>query len=209
MNLILVRHGETDWNRIGRCQGFSDVELNENGKKQISELAKSLEREQISAAYSSDLRRACATANAIAGYHKLSVNIDPDLREMNQGDFEGLPFFEIRERYADVLKDWIENPESVRIPGGESLGEVQERAWRAIERIHSKYAEETILVVSHNLTITTLLCKFTGVPLKEFPSFKLQVTSKNVIVFKDGSFKVVLLNDTQHLKPELLTIFQG
>jgi broad specificity phosphatase PhoE len=205
MNLILVRHGETEWNRVGICQGFSDIGLNDNGRRQIKELAKSLRNEPISAVYSSDLKRATDTARAIAEYHSLSVQFDPDLREMNQGDLEGLTFVEIRERYAELLKEWRENAESVRLPGGESLKEVQERAWRAIERIYSKHDKETVVAVSHNFTIVTLLCKFTGVGLNEFLKFKLQAASKNVIFFRNGHFRVKSLNDVGHLPPELLT----
>ncbi|MBI2487928.1 MAG: histidine phosphatase family protein [Deltaproteobacteria bacterium] len=206
MNLILVRHGETDWNRLGICQGFSDIELNENGRRQIGELARSLRSENISAVYSSDLKRATDTANAIAEYHNLSVQVDPDLREMNQGDLEGLTFIQIRERYGELLKEWRENTDLVRLPGGESLKEVQERAWRAVERIYSKHNKEEIVVTaSHNLTIIMLLCKLTGVGLKEFVKFKLQAASKSIILFKNGHHRVVVLNDLTHLSEELVT----
>lgn len=206
MNLILVRHGETDWNRLGICQGFSDIELNENGRRQIGELARSLRSENISAVYSSDLKRATDTANAIAEYHNLSVQVDPDLREMNQGNLEGLTFIQIRERYGELLKEWRENTDLVRLPGGESLKEVQERAWRAVERIYSKHNKEEIVVTaSHNLTIIMLLCKLTGVGLKEFVKFKLQAASKSIILFKNGHHRVVVLNDLTHLSEELVT----
>jgi broad specificity phosphatase PhoE len=205
MNLILVRHGETEWNRVGICQGFADIELNENGRKQIKELAKSLKDEAISAIYSSDLKRALDTARAIAEYHNLPVKIEPDLREMNQGDFEGLTFVEIRERYGHILRKWKENAENLRLPGGESLKEVQQRAWRAIERIYNMHKEETVVAVSHNFTIITLLCKFMGLGLNEFLRFRLQAASKNIVFFKNGYFEIGCLNDVTHLSPELVT----
>lgn len=204
MDLILVRHGETEWNRVGRCQGFSDVELNKNGREQINELAKSLKDKSISAVYSSDLIRALDTAKAIANYHKLGVEVDPDLREMNQGDLEGLTFVEIRERYASLLTNWVGNPEAVKLPGGESLKELQDRAWRAVERIYIKHQDQTVVAVSHNLTIITLLCRFKGIGLEEFRSFKLKAASKNVILFRNGHFNVNVLNDVTHLSAELL-----
>jgi broad specificity phosphatase PhoE len=204
MNLILVRHAETEWNRVGRCQGFTDVDLNDNGRRQIKELAKSLKDESIAYIYSSDLKRAIDTAKAIAEYHKLPVELDPDLREMDQGDLEGLTFVEIKERYAELLNTWGENPHRVKLPGGESLKEVQERAWRAIERVYRRHTQETVVVVSHNLTIITLLCKFTGVGLKEFRKFKLKAASKNTILFENSHFKVNIINDVAHLTPELL-----
>jgi broad specificity phosphatase PhoE len=207
MNLILVRHGETDCNRLGICQGFSDIELNENGRRQIGELARSLKSENISAVYASDLKRATDTAKAIAEYHNLSVQVDPDLREMNQGNLEGLTFIQIREKYGELLKEWRENTDLVRLPGGESLKEVQERAWRAVERIYSKHSttEENVVTASHNLTIISLLCKVTGVTLKEFSKFKLQAASKSIILFRNGHHRVVVLNDLTHLSENLVT----
>ncbi len=201
MNLILVRHGETDWNRTGRCQGIADIELNDNGRRQVRELAESLRDETISAVYSSDLLRAMNTAREIARHHDLSVNIDEDLREMNQGELEGLMFTEIRERYAHVLREWKESPETLKLPQGESLLQVQERAWNAFEKVHLRHPGETVVAVSHNLTITALLCKITGIGLKGFRNFNLQAASKNIIVSRNGTIKVDVLNDVSHLSP--------
>ncbi len=204
MNLILIRHAETEWNRVGRCQGFADVELCDSGKRQVEELANSLRDKSISAVYSSDLKRAIDTAKGIAEYHKLSVEYDADLREMNQGELEGLTFVEIREKYSELLSAWGRSPETTKLPGGESLGELQERALRAIEKIYKRHPEKTVVVVSHNLTIITLLCKFKGVGLGEFWKFKLKATSKNVILLRNGHFRVDILNDVAHLAPELI-----
>lgn len=201
MNLILVRHGETDWNRTGRCQGISDVVLNDNGRKQALELGLCLKGEKISAVYSSDLARAISTAEEIARHHGLIVEIDSDLREMDQGDFEGLLFTEIRERYADIMREWRDNPEALRIPSGESLTEVQERALRAFERLCGRHDGETVVAVSHNLTITTLLCKFTGVGLSGFRSFGIQAASRSTVCLSGGKVMVVDLNDVSHLTP--------
>jgi len=201
MNLILVRHAETEWNRLGRCQGFTDMELNENGRKQVKDLAESLRGKAISAVYSSDLRRAVDTAKAIAGHHGLPVEIDSDFREMNQGDLEGLTFDVIRERYVELLNEWRNNPELVRLPLGETLKEVQERAWKAVERIYVKYSEGTVVVVSHNFTIVTLLCRFAGVELKKFPAFKLQAASKSIVLCGNGHYSVDIINDVSHLTP--------
>lgn len=201
MNLILVRHGETDWNRTGRCQGRSDIELNDNGRRQARELGLSLRDADISAVYSSDLKRAISTAEEVARHHGLAVEIDPDLREMDQGEFEGLLFTEIRERYPDILNRWRDNPDSLRIPEGESLGEVQLRASNALDRLMALHDGKTIVAVSHNLTITTLLCKITGVGLSGFRNFNLQAACKNTILSLDGRIEVAVLNDISHLSP--------
>lgn len=201
MNLILIRHGETDWNRSGRCQGVADIVLNENGKKQARELAHSLKDHKITAIYSSDLKRAHETAEHIAEHHDLSIRLEPGLQEMNQGKLEGLSFPDIRDKYADVLKQWRESPETLRLPSGESLIEVQDRAWKVFEKVHSNHLGETVVVVSHNLTIITLLCKITGVGLKGFRDFNVQATSKNVIISENGDIRVDVMNDVSHLSP--------
>lgn len=201
MNLILIRHGETDWNRSGRCQGVADIVLNDNGKRQARELAESLKNQNIAAVYSSHLKRAHETAKHIAEHHNLSVRVEPGLHEMNQGDLEGLTFPDIRDRYAEVLKKWRESPETLRLPNGESLVEVQNRAWSVFEKVHENHLGETVVAVSHNLTIITLLCKITGVGLKGFRDFNVQATSKNVIISEDGALRIDILNDTSHLSP--------
>ena len=201
MNLILIRHGETDWNRSGRCQGVADIALNENGKQQARELANSLKDHKITAVYSSHLKRALETAEHIAEHHDLDVRIERDLHEMNQGDLEGLSFPDIRDRYADVLLKWRESPETLRLPNGESLIEVQDRAWSVIEKVQREHMGETVVAVSHNLTIITLLCKITGVGLKGFREFNVQATSKNVIVSENGDIRVDVINDISHLSP--------
>jgi broad specificity phosphatase PhoE len=199
--LILIRHGETEWNRAGRCLGIADIELNEIGRKQILELGLSLKDTDVSAVYSSDLKRAMNTASEIAKHHNLRVNVDTDLREMNQGELEGLLFEEIRVRYAHVLKEWRESPETLRIPGGESLMQVQERAWRAFKKVSSLHSRENVVAVSHNLTITALLCKIRGVGLKGFRNFNLHAACKNVIYSAYGLVEVRVLNDVSHLSP--------
>ncbi len=210
MNLILIRHGETDWNRIGRCQGVADIVLNENGKKQATELAHSLRDHNIKAIYSSDLKRARETAQHIAEHHNITVQLEPGLQEMNQGDLEGLSFPDIRDRYAEVLKQWRESPETLRLPSGESLVEVQNRAWRVFEKVHQNHIGETVVVVSHNLTIITLLCKITGVGLKGFRDFHIEVTSKNIIISEDGSLRIDVINDVSHLSPmESVPLFES
>ena len=210
MNLILIRHGETDWNRIGRCQGVADIVLNENGKKQARELAHSLRDHNIKAIYSSDLKRARETAQHIAEHHNITVQLEPGLQEMNQGDLEGLSFPDIRDKYAEVLKQWRESPETLRLPSGESLVEVQNRAWKVFEKVHQNHIGETVVVVSHNLTMITLLCKITRVGLKGFRDFHIEATSKNIIISEDGSLRIDVINDVSHLSPmESVPLFES
>ncbi|MGI9558590.1 MAG: histidine phosphatase family protein [Thermodesulfobacteriota bacterium] len=199
MLLTLVRHGETEWNRLQRCQGVSDIPLNENGIFQSKLLAESLKNEKIDAVFSSGLKRASSTAEAIAKFHGLEVGVDEDFREMDQGEFEGVEFSEIREKHSDKLKMWVESPASFRIPGGETLSEVQKRAMNGIENMLGKWTDAHIVVVSHNLTIVSMLCEFNSTPISGFRDFKISETSRTVVSCESGKYTVNILNDTSHL----------
>lgn len=199
MQLILIRHGKTDWNELEKCQGSSDVPLNSNGIVQAEKLAQSLKEEKLDYIYSSDLCRARLTAEKIASFHNLEINIDSGFREMDQGDFEGLEFKLIREKYGHVLKEWRTNPETLIIPGGESLSEVQNRAFRSVSKLLENHYSKTVLVVSHNLTIVTLLCKFSHRSLKNFRDYIVSETSRTVINFNNGKSVVEVVNDISHL----------
>ncbi|WP_462137877.1 histidine phosphatase family protein [Candidatus Mycalebacterium sp.] len=199
MLLTLVRHGETEWNRLQKCQGISDIPLNENGIFQSKKLGENLKNEKIDAIFSSKLRRAIDTAREIAKHHDIEVGVHVDLHEMDQGDFEGVEFSEIREKHSDKLKAWTEKPEQFRIPGGETFTEVQSRAMNAIAQIQEKWTDGNVVVVSHNLTIVAMLCKFCGVPISRFREFKISESSKTVVMCEGGKYTVSKLNDTSHL----------
>jgi broad specificity phosphatase PhoE len=200
--MLLIRHGETAWNRESRPQGVSDVPLSEVGRRQAQALGRSLAREPLVAVYSSDLRRALETAAPVAARHGLSVQSDGRLREMDQGVFEGEPIERVRERYGDWLKTWTENPADVRMPGGETLGEVQARSWAALEDIQAAQQHGTVAVVAHNFTNLTILCTVLNLDLTHFRRLRLGVASVSVIEF--GRWPVVVtLNDTHHLHGDL------
>ncbi len=199
MRLILVRHGKTDWNETGRCQGISDVPLNHTGMEQAEKVAFSLKDEKIDHIYSSDLVRAKTTAEKIAAYHSIDIDIRDDLREMDQGIFEGLDFSYIREKYSDVLEHWREDPETLQLPGGESLKGVQQRGLDAIVDIKSRFGSQNIVVVSHNMVIGTLFCSFTGSSLKKLRDYIVDEASKSVVEIYDDRFVIISFNDIDHL----------
>ena len=201
MRLILVRHGKTDWNETGRCQGISDVPLNTTGERQAEKVAHSLKDESIDRIYSSNLVRAKTTAEKIAAYHSINVDIRDDLGEMDQGVFEGLDFSYIREKYSDVLEHWRKDPETLQLPGGESLKGVQQRALDAVADIKKCFGSQNIVVVSHNMVIGTLLCSFTGNSLKKLRDYIVEEASKSVVEVYDDRFVIISLNDIDHLSP--------
>src|SRR5512136_458864 len=135
MELILVRHGETPFNRERKVQGITEIELNDAGLRQADPLALSLKDHEIHQIYSSRLKRAYKTAQAINQFHDFPIHRRSGLMEMDQGDFEGLSFQELMACEKDFLRRWIADPAMTKMPHGESFIEVQERAWNAIEDV--------------------------------------------------------------------------
>ena len=198
MQLILIRHGETLWNKEGRIQGISDVELSSAGIEQARLLALSLKDHPIKAIHASPLKRALKTAEIINEFHQKEIHTHQDLMEMDQGDFEGVSFKELIACEKDFLKKWITDPASVQMPNGESLTQLQERAWRAMERIINK--EENALVVAHNFTIAAIICRIRSISLNEFLSACVGNASKTIVNFqKDGIF-IEAFDDRSHLQ---------
>ena len=198
MKLILVRHGETVWNREQRVQGVSDIELSERGREQAEILARCLKHETIERIISSPLTRAYQTAQAIGRFHAVDIEVDVDLRELDQGIFEGLTFQEMRERHASFLNRWSADPVSLVIPEGESLVDLQRRAWSAVERI-IKVSKNT-LVVSHNFPITVIVCKLQNLRLARLRDVTVDVASKTYITIDGPRRTISLFNDTSHLE---------
>ena len=200
MELFLIRHGETVWNKERRVQGFSDIDLNDVGLKQARQLALSLKNHDIQSIYSSPLIRARKTAQIVNQYHHAPIYLESSLMEMNQGDFEGLSFQELMSREKDFLRKWISDPASVRMPNGESFAELQARAWKAIENI--VYKHDKALVVSHSFTIASILCKIKDINLSEFRSVHVDTASKTIVRFQNGSAFIDLFNDRNHLSSD-------
>ncbi|MBI4307493.1 MAG: histidine phosphatase family protein [Chloroflexi bacterium] len=200
MRLYLVRHGETEWNREHRVQGQSDQPLNEAGRRQAEALARAFADRPLAAAYSSPLRRAYDTAQAIARARGLSVQALDELKELHVGVLDGLTFVEMRERYGDFMLRWREDA-TLRLPGGgETLPDVQARAWPAIERIRQAHGGAQVVVVSHYFLTQVVLCTALGLPLTHFRRLRLGEGSVSVLDFSpDGRARVVALNDSCHL----------
>jgi broad specificity phosphatase PhoE len=147
--ILLARHGETDWNRDHRVQGHTDVPLNARGREQAAALAERLADVPLEAIYSSDLSRARETAAAVARSQSLDVLIEPDLREKSFGSWEGLTDVEIAARFPDAVRG--------RWGDGETTEAVAGRAITALERIRSRHAAGPVLVVAHGGPLRAIL----------------------------------------------------
>lgn len=198
MQLILIRHGETLWNKERRVQGTTDIELSATGIEQARKLALSLADASIGEIHASPLKRARQTAEIINGFHGRKIEIHHELMEMNMGDFEGRTFTELMAREKEFLHRWITDPASVQMPLGESLAELQSRAWRPIEKLIA--AGQDALVVSHNFTIATILCRLRKISLSEFRSTCVDNASLTQIRIEDAEVRIEAINDSRHLK---------
>jgi broad specificity phosphatase PhoE len=165
--LILIRHGETDWNTEGRWQGQIDIPLNENGLEHAQQLARELAGEGIQAIYSSNLLRAIQTADPLAKIAGLRVNIDPRLREIHQGEWQGMLVKDIQARYAERFQQRRANPLAIAPPGGETVLEVQQRVYNSLEDILLRHPDETVAIVAHGFVIAVLRVRLEKHPLEQ------------------------------------------
>lgn len=202
MRLILVRHGETQWNNDYRIQGVSDIALNDRGERQAKLVAKRLSNEKIAAIYTSPLKRALATASAIAKYHRLTVATRDGLKELCHGVLEGKTAEEAHRDHGPLVDQWRQDPVNIRVPGGESLLELQARAWKVIEEITERHQGDHVVAVSHHNTIITILCRFLGLDLSNYRRLRVELGSISII--DEGAWGPIItaLNDTHHLSSD-------
>ena len=196
--IILVRHGETEWNVKEVFRGRIDIELNETGLKQAQPLAKYLSDIKIDAIYSSPLRRALTTAEIIASYHKLKVEIAPGLIDFDYGEWQGLPHQEVRDKYGRLYAQWINCPDRVKMPAGESLDEVRKRAMKVVDRVITKY-EGSVVLVSHRVVNKVLICALLGLDNSHFWNMKQDTCGITSFTYENEQFILTKHNDTSYL----------
>lgn len=142
--------------------------------RQAEQISALFSREKLHAIYSSNLRRARRTADVISRPHDLPVLIEHGVRELDHGDLEGLTFHEIKTKHGEFLARWRSEPADVRVPGGERLADVAERAWNGLNEIVKRHSHaERILVVSHNFPILGIVCRISGTHLNDYRTFHL------------------------------------
>ncbi len=198
MRLTLVRHGETRWNKEKRIQGISDIELSDLGVAQADRLSQALQNEEFDRIVTSPLKRAYDTARAISRYHDVPITVEEDLRELNAGEFEGLSFPDIKDRYPDFLDRWMVDHASVRMPRGESLQDVQNRAWPVVQWV--THTARNALVVTHSFVIIAILCKVQNLDLSQPNQARISVASRTCLEIENGTGRMIIFNDLDHLQ---------
>ncbi len=202
---LLIRHGETDWNRAGKFQGQIDIPLNDNGRNQASLAAEFLKTVQIDFAFTSSMQRPKETAEIILKPHPgIVLNEDADLREIGHGLWEGKFESEIDAEYPGELDRWRTQPKSVQMPEGENLQDVWTRATTAWQRLLQQVGNNnrTGIVVAHDATNKVLLCYLLGLDLADFWKIKQGNGAVTVIDYPEGIAGqpvIQALNLTSHL----------
>ena len=199
--IIIIRHGETEWNQTGRFQGHSDVPLSETGRAQAEALGRNLALDHVDAIYASDLIRAMETAAPLAARFSLTVTPDPLLRELNFGAWEGRSFSDVNAENPNAMKQFYNDPEYADIPNSEPFPDFQKRVAGRVREIAAEQRGKRVVIVSHGASIRILLTDILAMPIRSIWHISQLNTAVNKIRFEDDGFAVVtLMNDTSHLQ---------
>ncbi len=201
MRLILVRHGESEWNRIGRYQGQMDAPLSDLGLQQAEALAKRLASEKFAAIYSSPLQRARRTADAIARYHpSVPFQEDSAVLEIHHGDWQGLYAGDVRERYGEALEEWRAFPTRCQMPNGESFSNILKRTLDFRERVCREHGPAaTVLVSTHDVVVKILIADALGMHMDRINRLWITNASISVLEYADDLPFLVSLSEACHL----------
>ena len=199
VKLFLVRHAESEWNPVGRYQGLLDPELSERGRIQAKLLASAFEKEKIDVIYSSPLKRTYQTAVEIASKHNLEVIKEKRIIEIDHGVWSGMLVDEVKEKYPEDFRRWLEEPHKVKFEGGESLEEVHERVREFLKFVKENHQNQTVVAVSHTVPIRAMLCALLDIDLSKFWAFGCDNASYTLVHMQEERNVIVKLNITCHL----------
>jgi broad specificity phosphatase PhoE len=198
--ILLVRHGETDWNREKIFRGVYDVPLNDHGRYQAQLAAEALGSHKIDAGYTSPLSRATETASTVLEPHNIHAKTHDGLHDFNYGDWTGKTEAEVARRWPDEYKAWNAHPHEARIPGGDTLKEVFDRAFAAMEEIARSHEGQTFALFAHRVVNKLLILGALGLTLGRFPFILQGNCCINKFTRVEGGYLIEYLNDTSHIR---------
>ena len=199
LELILIRHGETDWNKDQVFRGRTDMRLNATGILQADAVAEALSGKVFEAIYSSPLKRAQVTATRIAKPHALDVRVKDDFQDISFGQWEGLTPKQVEDKWPPQYRKWVEKPASARFPGGETPKRAWKRANSGLREILFTHGTGTIVIVSHRIPLKMMTAYLLGTKRKHFAEVRHDPCAMSVFEVEDRVAKPVVLNDTRHL----------
>jgi len=198
--LILIRHGESTWNRERRIQGQLDPPLSEQGHEQAYRVAGRLARRQVEALYTSDLIRASQTAAPIASALGVEARPMKELREIFLGDWEGLHTNELAQRFPEAWDAWTREPSWDVVPRGEGASAFEARVASALEHLFEAHAHGDAIVVTHGGVIQIALHSVVGRPSHGLFPFRISNGSVSIVERRNGRMVIATVNDTSHLE---------
>ncbi len=207
--VLAIRHGETAWNVDGRIQGQLDVPLNDMGHWQVHRLALAVADEHIAAIYSSDLLRAMETAEAVARGCGQAIVTDPGLRERGFGEFEGLSYADINQRWPEMAERWRRRDPNFGAPGGETLNDFFARSVATASRLAAMHPGQTIAIVSHGGVMDCLYRAASRLALDAPRTWLLGNAAINRLLYTPQGFTLVGWSDAHHLDDDTLDEYAG
>ena len=198
---ILVRHGQTEWNRVERFRGRADVPLNETGLAQARATGDRVAAEWHPAAvYSSPLSRSMKTAEAIARHFGLSAMGAAGLADIDYGQWQGLTPDQAREQWPEEVHAWYTAPHTAEIPGGESLQDLRDRAMRLVTECAERHPGDEVVLVGHTVVNRIILLGVLGLANDRFWQLRQEPCAVNVFEHDGTDFVLCSMNDTCHLR---------
>ncbi len=204
--LYIVRHCEAEGNILKTFQGITDYDITNRGEKQLALLAERFKYIKPDIIYSSPLKRAYKTAEAINKYHKLPIIINKKLIEIDGGEIEGISWVDFPETRPETEYYWSMEPHKFHVKGGEPMTSVYKRAGEVLEEIVAENEGKTVVIASHGCTIRAMMCIAMGKPIEELGTVNFG-DNTGVFLLRFGGSKlpeIAMFNDTSHLSEELL-----
>jgi broad specificity phosphatase PhoE len=201
LELILIRHGETDWNKDGVFRGHMDMRMNATGIAQADATAEALKGVVFDAIYSSPLKRAMVTARRVAKPHEIEVRAAEGLTDIFFGSWQGLTEAQVEAKHPKLLRKWKENPAGVRPPGGESVKKAWKRVNSQLRELLFMHGTGTVVIVSHRVPLKMMTAYLMKRKLREIREIKHDPCAISVFrVHGKGEYEAVKLNDSDHLR---------
>ena len=198
--VLLVRHGETDWNRRRIFRGMRDVPLNDTGRAQARMAAGALADRTIDAACTSPLRRAAETARIVMASHGVEAAVEKDLKDFDFGQWTGVADDQVAKAWPAEHAKWSASPHAARPPGGDTLQEVSDRAFAAVERIVRDHDGQTVALFAHRVVNKLLVLRMLGLPLERFGFIRQDNCCISEFERTPAGYVAVRINDTCHVR---------
>lgn len=200
LEIMLIRHGETEWNKDRVFRGQMDMRMNATGIAQADATAEALKDVVFDAVYSSPLKRALVTARRIAKPHEITVRVDDGFSDMYFGSWQGLTEAQVEERYAPMLKKWNEAPARFRPPGGESIKKTWKRVNSQLREVLFTHGTGTVVIVSHRMPLKMMTAYLLKKTRADIHAIRHDPCAISVFrVHEMGAYETIKLNDSSHL----------